>query len=269
MFHKLYFFGRKPSLNQAGFHKHYLAVHTTAGTRIVSLKRYIQNHRLHSLGGDSPFDAMSEIWMEDFGESHREKGASTRIADEINFIDAGRTEWMTTTDRVIVEGRLHLGHDPGVVSIAAQARHAAGGFPLLLAGSPCSDRACAARSAALSAMPGRLTIITATANRIMTAWKRSGSTITRPRCAALNSVEYQRGFMPDLANFCESAPHFFAESQLVIWPGKGREQVSAEIKAKVAQGWRDVSAIAVLARRIAIRSFPWSTRFISSPASRP
>jgi len=57
--------------------------------------------------------------------------------------------------------------------------------------------------------------------------------------AALNSVEYQRGYLPGLTNFCESAPHFFAESQLVIWPGKGREQVSAEIKAKVAQGWRD------------------------------
>ena len=67
MFHKLYFFGRKPSLNQAGFHRHYLAVHTTAGPRIAALKRYIQNHRLHSLGGDSPFDAMSEFWVEDLG----------------------------------------------------------------------------------------------------------------------------------------------------------------------------------------------------------
>ena len=51
-------------------------------------------------------------------------------------------------------------------------------------------------------------------------------------------VEYQRGVAPDFANFCESAPRFFAESQLVIWPGKGREQSAAEIKAKVAQGWR-------------------------------
>jgi hypothetical protein len=54
----------------------------------------------------------------------------------------------------------------------------------------------------------------------------------------MNSIEYQRGVAPDLANFCESAPYFFAESQLVIWPGKGREQSAAEIKAKVAHGWR-------------------------------
>ncbi len=95
MFHKLYFFGRKPSLSQAGFHRHYLAVHTTAGPRIVSLKRYVQNHRLHSLGGDSPFDAMSEFWLEELGVSDREQGGSKRIADEVNFIDAGRTQWMT------------------------------------------------------------------------------------------------------------------------------------------------------------------------------
>jgi len=238
MFHKLYFFGRKPSLDQAGFHKHYLAVHTTAGTRIVSLKRYIQNHRLHSLGGDSPFDATSEIWMEDFGESPREKGSSSRIADEINFIDAGRTEWMTTTDRVIVEGRLSSGMIQGLFQLRRKLGMRLADF---------RSYWLEVHAPIVRALPGLRHYHQCLVpddyygygepyhDGVEEIWFDNYEAARE----ALNSVEYQRGYLPGLANFCESAPHFFAESQLVIWPGKGREQVSAEIKAKVAQGWRD------------------------------
>jgi uncharacterized protein (TIGR02118 family) len=237
MFHKLYFFGRKPSLNQAGFDRHYLAVHTTAGPRIAALKRYIQNHRLHSLGGDSPFDAMSEFWVEDLGVSDREKGGSSRIADEINFIDAGRTQWMTATDRVIVDGRLRSGMIQGVFQLRRKL-----GLPLAEFRSYWLQ----VHAPIVQSLP-RLRHYQQCLvlddyygygepyhDGVEEIWFDDYDAAL----AAMNCVEYQRGVAPDFANFCESAPRFFAESQLVIWPGKGREQSAAEIKAKVAQGWR-------------------------------
>jgi len=64
MVHTLYFFARKPSLTRAQFDYYYIAQHTRAGKRVKAMQSYIQNHRIHSLGGDSPFDAMSELWSE-------------------------------------------------------------------------------------------------------------------------------------------------------------------------------------------------------------
>jgi len=64
MIHNFQFFARQPSLSQAEFDHYYIARHTRAGRRVDEMKRYIQNHRIHSLGGDSPFDAVSELWTE-------------------------------------------------------------------------------------------------------------------------------------------------------------------------------------------------------------
>jgi hypothetical protein len=64
MIHNLYFFGPKPSVPAFEFHRHYLEVHPFAGPGIKSIKRYIQNHRVHSLGGNSAFDAASELWAD-------------------------------------------------------------------------------------------------------------------------------------------------------------------------------------------------------------
>ena len=237
MIHKCYFFGRKPSISQAQFHRHYLAVHTTAGPRIVALKRYIQNHRLHSLGGDAPFDAMSEIWMEQ-PNAQGEKGTSSRVADEINFIDAGRAEWLTTTDRVIVQGELASGMIQGLFLLRRKLGMRLADFRSywLEVHAPIAQ-----------AIPGirhyqQCPVIDdyygygePYRDGIEELWFGDYDTARK----ALESTEYKRSFIPDLAAFCDTSPHFFAESQLVIWPGKGREQVSAEIKNKVAQGWRD------------------------------
>ena len=236
MFHKLYFFGRKPSLPQASFHRHYLAVHTTAGPRIVSLKRYIQNHRLHSLGGDSAFDAMSEFWVDELSRD-REQGASSRIADEVNFIDAGRTEWMTAADRVIVDGQLRPGMIQGVFQLRRKL-----GMRLADFRSYWLER----HAPIVRSLPGlrqyqQCLVLDESYgygepyhDGVEEIWFDDYDAALQ----ALNSAEYQRSFLPDFQSFCDGAPHFFAESQLVIWPGKGREQAAKEIKAKVAQGWR-------------------------------
>jgi hypothetical protein len=54
---------------------------------------------------------------------------------------------------------------------------------------------------------------------------------------ALESVEYERSFLPDFARFCEPVWYFFSEAQLVTWPGKSNDQIKREVAAKVAHGW--------------------------------
>jgi uncharacterized protein (TIGR02118 family) len=54
---------------------------------------------------------------------------------------------------------------------------------------------------------------------------------------ALNSVEYQRGYLPSLANFCESR-RTFAESQLVIWPARAASRPPRD-QGQGRAGWRD------------------------------
>ena len=101
MVHTFYFFARKPSLSRAAFDYHYIAMHTKAGKRVKAMQAYIQNHRIPSLGGDSPYDAMSELWSErPRGEWSDQNPAYP--ADEENFIDLGRTAYLSATDRVIV-----------------------------------------------------------------------------------------------------------------------------------------------------------------------
>ena len=101
MVHTFYFFARKPSLSRAGFDYHYIALHTKAGKRVPQMQRYIQNHRIPSLGGDSPYDAMSELWSERPRREWAEQNPAYP-ADEENFIDLGRTAYLSATDRVIV-----------------------------------------------------------------------------------------------------------------------------------------------------------------------
>jgi uncharacterized protein (TIGR02118 family) len=113
MVHTFYFFARKPALSRAAFDHYYIAMHTKAGKRVKTMLAYIQNHRIPSLGGDSPYDAMSELWSE------RPRGEwfdqnPVYPADEENFIDLGRTAYLSASDRVIVEGERHSGMIQGL-----------------------------------------------------------------------------------------------------------------------------------------------------------
>ncbi len=51
---------------------------------------------------------------------------------------------------------------------------------------------------------------------------------------AIDSIEYQRSFLPDFARFSEPPWHFFAETALLMWPGKTVDEVRREIARKVA-----------------------------------
>ena len=62
MVHTFYFFARKPSLSREAFDHYYIARHTKAGKRVAAMQAYIQNHRIPSLGGDSPYAGQPEAF---------------------------------------------------------------------------------------------------------------------------------------------------------------------------------------------------------------
>jgi uncharacterized protein (TIGR02118 family) len=238
MIHNLYFFGRKPSVTSFEFHRHYLEVHPFAGPRIKSIQRYVQNHRVHSLGGNSPFDAVSEFWAEMPAvlQSKLEEGTKIRVADEEHFIDPRHTGWMATTDRIVVDGNLKSDMIQGIFQLTHRMGMAIDGFRRYWV---------EVHEPIVRSLPGLIhyqqclepeeayTYGDVRWDGVEEIWFDSLESARR----TLQSVEYQRSFLPDFDEFCEPVWNFFSEAQLVMWPGKGKEQIVREIKAKVAHGW--------------------------------
>jgi uncharacterized protein (TIGR02118 family) len=108
MIHILYFITRKPSINEAEFHRYWKEVHGPIVKKITQLKRYIQSHRIPFPDQNSLYDGAAEVWVENDAElaALRQNPAylNGALADEPNFIDMTRVEWLMTTDRVIVDG---------------------------------------------------------------------------------------------------------------------------------------------------------------------
>src|SRR5262249_26068419 len=82
-------------------------VHGPIAKKVPQLRRYIQSHRIPFAGADSTYDGAAEVWidneaaMADLRQSPEYlKGA---LADEFNFIDMNRVEWLVTNDRVILD----------------------------------------------------------------------------------------------------------------------------------------------------------------------
>jgi uncharacterized protein (TIGR02118 family) len=240
MIHNMYFFGRKPSVTSFEFHRHYLEVHPFAGPQIKSIKRYIQNHRVHSLGGNAPFDALSEFWAEMPAaiQSRHEEGARLRVADEEHFIDQSHTGWMAVRDRVIVEGNLNSDMIQGVFQLTHRMGMTLDEFRRYWV---------EVHEPIVRALPGLIHYQQCLEpeeayaygdirwDGVEEIWFESLESAR----SALKSVEYQRSFLPDFSRFCEPIWHFFSEAQLVMWPGKGKEQLMREIAAKVAKGWSE------------------------------
>ena len=108
MLHVLYFITRKPSLSEAEFHRYWREVHGPIAKKIPQLRHYVQSHRIPFTGADSTYDGAAEVWikneaaMTELRQSPEYlKGA---LADELNFIDMNRVEWLVTNDHVILDG---------------------------------------------------------------------------------------------------------------------------------------------------------------------
>ena len=111
MIHIHYFITRLEKLTNADFHNYWRDTHGPIAARIPQVHRYVQSHRIQApgaVGADSPYDGEAEVLLdsiESFAELRKSKEyLDGALADERNFIDLRRVEWMTTTDRVIIDG---------------------------------------------------------------------------------------------------------------------------------------------------------------------
>ena len=108
MLHVHYFITRKSSMSDAEFHRYWRETHGPIAARIPQLHRYVQSHRITAFGSQ-----LALRW--------RGRGADRRsqrdgrapaspeyldgaLADERNFIDLTRVEWMVTRDHVVLDG---------------------------------------------------------------------------------------------------------------------------------------------------------------------
>jgi uncharacterized protein (TIGR02118 family) len=108
MIHTLYFITRKPTISEAEFHRYWREVHGPIAKRISQLKRYEQSHRLPFAGANSSYDGAAEVWLENeaaFAALRKSpEYLNGALADEPNFIDMTRVEWLVTKDHAILDG---------------------------------------------------------------------------------------------------------------------------------------------------------------------
>lgn len=102
------FITRKPTVAEAEFHRYWREVHGPIAKKIKQIKRYIQSHRIAFTGMNSSYDGVAEVWLENEAAMAALRQSPEylqgAVADEPNFIDMNRVEWMTTTDHVILDG---------------------------------------------------------------------------------------------------------------------------------------------------------------------
>ena len=108
MLHILYFITRKPSLSDEEFHRYWKDTHGPIAARIAQTWRYEQSHRIPLEGTNSPYDGAAEAWIEDNAAIDALRTSAEYVngalADEPNFIDMNRVEWLVTHDHVIKDG---------------------------------------------------------------------------------------------------------------------------------------------------------------------
>ena len=108
MIHILYFITRKPTIPDDEFHRYWREVHGPIAKKIQQNKRYAQSHRIPFDAMNSSYDGVAEVWVENETalRALRQSPAYLQgaLADEPNFIDMNRVEWMVTNDHVILDG---------------------------------------------------------------------------------------------------------------------------------------------------------------------
>lgn len=129
MIHLHYFIRRKPSMDEAEFHHYWREVHGPLAMKIPQLRRYVQSHRIPGISQNSTYDGVAEVFLDglDAMAALREtkeylQGA---LADEPNFIDMSRVEWMATHDHIVsdipatglVKGIFQLGAKRGLTHL--------------------------------------------------------------------------------------------------------------------------------------------------------
>ena len=121
MIHIHYFITRLARLSDAEFHRYWRETHGPIAAQVTQLRRYVQSHRIAAeghVGSASPYDGVAEAFvdsLEAVAELRKSKEyRDGALADERNFIDLTRVEWMTTNDHVIIDGAVKPGMIKGV-----------------------------------------------------------------------------------------------------------------------------------------------------------
>lgn len=108
MIHVHYFITRKSTLDDAEFHRYWRETHGPIAARVSQSKRYLQSHRIPYPDTNSPYDGEAEVLidnLEALATLRTSRGyLDGALADERNFIDLKRVEWMATRDHVMVDG---------------------------------------------------------------------------------------------------------------------------------------------------------------------
>jgi uncharacterized protein (TIGR02118 family) len=132
MIHIHYFITRKTTHDDAPFHHYWRETHGPIAARIKQVHRYVQSHRIPYDGANSPYDGEAEVSLDNL-QALAELRASKEylegaLADERNFIDLKRVEWMSTTDYVVTDGPAGEGLIKGVWQIKRKPGMALGEF---------------------------------------------------------------------------------------------------------------------------------------------
>jgi uncharacterized protein (TIGR02118 family) len=250
MIHIYFLFARKPSVDRRTFHRHYLETHPLQGGRpyhagpTPNLPRYIQNHRLHSLGGDSIFDGLSEIWSTGalVGTDEDMERSKAFLRDEDNFMHPGRKCTISTNDHIIVEAPRRS----GMISATFLVRRC-----LELKLDEFRDYWFNVHAPIARTIPGLVHYqICPVVDPVYMSYGGWGD----PRWdgveqilfadyesarAAIGSAEWNDSFLPDLRRFSETQEHFFADVAMMAWPGRTEEMAKREVMEKLERGWRD------------------------------
>lgn len=207
------------------------------------MRRYIQNHRIHSLGGNSPFDAVSEVWSDELANqmvgqlSVQEQPNSPFKRDEFNFIDLSRIGYMMAQDKTIVEaGELRSGMIQGIFQLQRKMGVRIEDFRSYWT---------EVHAPIVKSLPGlrhyhQSVVLDEAYHWGDPRWDGADEIWFDDYDAArraIDSTEYQRSFLPDFDNFSEPPLFFFAEARLVMWPGKKKDASLAEIAQRVKQPW--------------------------------
>ncbi|HLW69597.1 MAG TPA: EthD family reductase [Candidatus Binataceae bacterium] len=111
MLHVHYFITRLAKLDDAEFHRYWRETHGPIAGKIKQVRRYVQSHRIAApgfVGSSSPYDGEAEVLVDSLAamaELRKSKEyLDGALADERNFIDLKRVEWMVTQDHVIIDG---------------------------------------------------------------------------------------------------------------------------------------------------------------------
>ncbi|HEY2523871.1 MAG TPA: EthD family reductase [Candidatus Binataceae bacterium] len=108
MLHVHYFITRKSSMSDADFHRYWRETHGPIAAKIPQPHRYVQSHRIAAFGANSPYDGAAEVLIDSLEAMAALRRSSEyldgALADERNFIDLSRVEWMVTRDHVVLDG---------------------------------------------------------------------------------------------------------------------------------------------------------------------